>query len=284
MTTAEVRSKLVESLELDLVGPRPGLGDAAEVLPQSPSRWYLTGFLVPIDAASSQKVDEEATEEVDSAETGGVDDDDTPERGSAKESHFRFVDGSQPPRSGYDKDAECQYRVGRLRAAEQSGKLGPRGPRTGRFSSICRAKTEKAIEMAVPDSRGMKLALLVRPVEAATLDVALPAGARTVSVFLVNRRKPAPDEVKDKAFAFQARLEIRSEEPLVARPDLRGLVSDDWDERVADVQFRDTGEYAVGHNVATEAAVSEGHCHSVQTSWVPTAEGRARSSGAHRRG
>ena len=45
MTSADVRSKLVESLELDLVGPRPGLGDATEILTQPPSRWYLTGFL-----------------------------------------------------------------------------------------------------------------------------------------------------------------------------------------------------------------------------------------------
>src|SRR5260370_2625293 len=83
MTSAGGRSKLVEALELDLVGPRPGLGAADEILPQSPSRWYLTGFLVPIDAASSQKVDEDATEELDSAESGGVDDDEPPERGSA---------------------------------------------------------------------------------------------------------------------------------------------------------------------------------------------------------
>ena len=88
MTSAEVRSKLVESLELDLVGPRPGLGDANEILPQSPSRWYLTGFLVPIDAVPSQKLDEEATEELDSAESGGVDDDEPPERGSARDRIF----------------------------------------------------------------------------------------------------------------------------------------------------------------------------------------------------
>ena len=69
-------------------GPAPGLGDPNEILPQSPSRWYLTGFLVPIDAASSQKVDEEATEEVDSAESGGVDDDEPPERGSARNRIF----------------------------------------------------------------------------------------------------------------------------------------------------------------------------------------------------
>ena len=41
--------------------PEAGLGDPKEVLPQAPSRWYLTGFLVPIDAASLlQKLDEEA--------------------------------------------------------------------------------------------------------------------------------------------------------------------------------------------------------------------------------
>src|SRR5580692_7399651 len=88
MTSTDVRSKLVESLELDLAGPRPGLGDAIEILPQSPSRWYLTGFLVPIDAASPQKLDEDATEELESAESGGVDDDEPPERGSARNRIF----------------------------------------------------------------------------------------------------------------------------------------------------------------------------------------------------
>ena len=112
----------------------------------------------------------------------------------------------------------------------------------------------------------------MRPVESAALEAGLPAGTRTVSVFLVNRRKPAPDEVKDKAFAFQAQLEIRADVPLVARPDLRGLASDDWDDRIADLQYRDTGEYAVGHNVATEAILADGHCQAVRTCWVPTAE------------
>ena len=42
-------------------------------------------------------------------------------------------------------------------------------------------------------------------------------------------------------------------------PDLRGLASDDWDDRIADLQYRDTGEYAVGHNVATEAILMDGH-------------------------
>ncbi len=53
MTSADVRHELVSALQLDLVGPRAGLGDVAETLPQNPSRWYLTGFLVPFDAGEN---------------------------------------------------------------------------------------------------------------------------------------------------------------------------------------------------------------------------------------
>ena len=47
MNSVNVREKLVEALRLDLVGPAEKLGDSAEVLPQAPSRWYLTGYLAP---------------------------------------------------------------------------------------------------------------------------------------------------------------------------------------------------------------------------------------------
>jgi hypothetical protein len=271
MTSAEVRSKLVESLELDLVGPRPGLGDAKEILSQSPSRWYLTGFLVPIDAASSQKVDEDATEELDTAESGGVDDDEPPERGSARNRIFASSMGVSVL-----VPAEAKTLAVTVTWGDYEPRSGPeswlRVPHEHLLTLNLPSKTGNTRETAVPDSKGLKVALLVRPVESAALEAGLAAGTRTVSVFLVNRRKPAPDEQKDKAFAFQAQLEIRVEVPLVARPDLRGLVSDDWDDRIADLQYRDTGEYAVGHNVATEAILADGHCQAVRTCWVPTAE------------
>lgn len=98
------------------------------------------------------------------------------------------------------------------------------------------ARTAKPRETAVPDSHGLKLSLLVRPAES------VAPGTRAVSIFLVNRRKPAGDEVKDKAFAFQAQLEIHPDTPFIARPDLRGLASEDWDDRIADLQYRETGE------------------------------------------
>jgi hypothetical protein len=142
-----------------------------------------------------------------------------------------------------------------------------RVPHEHRLTLSLPAKTGNTRETVVPDSKGLKVALLVRPVESAALEAGLSAGTRTVSVFLVNRRKAAPDEQKDKAFAFQAQLEIRADVPLVARPDLRGLASDDWDDRIADLQYHDAGEYAVGHNVATEAILADGHCQAVRTRW-----------------
>ena len=92
-------------------------------------------------------------------------------------------------------------------------------------------------------------------------------------MFLVNRRPQAPDDTRDTAFAFQAQIEVSCESPLVPRPDLRGLESAEWDERVADLQYRDVGEFAVGHGVSTESLIADdGTCRSVRTVWLPHAE------------
>ena len=47
MTSSDVRDKLVDALVLDLVGPVDDPDRENERLDQGPSRWYLTGFLVP---------------------------------------------------------------------------------------------------------------------------------------------------------------------------------------------------------------------------------------------
>src|SRR5271166_4100514 len=56
----------MQALRLDLVGPENGTDLEAEVLPQAPSRWYLTGFLVPLEAGVVQKSDETADDDPDS--------------------------------------------------------------------------------------------------------------------------------------------------------------------------------------------------------------------------
>ena len=53
-----VRTELVETLKLDLVGPDNDHAFAQKLLPDAPLRWYLTGFLVPSEAPVEQKSDE----------------------------------------------------------------------------------------------------------------------------------------------------------------------------------------------------------------------------------
>ena len=133
-------------------------------------------------------------------------------------------------------------------------------------------KVPAAGEVDVPDSPGLRIAWALRGVPEEVVGVGLPADTRCLSLFLVNRRTPQPDEIRDTAFAFHAQWEIHSERPLVPRPNLRSLDSIEWEERVADLQYRDAFEFAVGHSVATEAVLEDGVCRVVRTCWIPEAE------------
>src|SRR5206468_12915858 len=73
--SSEVRNELVEALKLDLVGPWLGHAFAHELLPENPTRWYLTGYLVPEDAPVQHRSDAEAKDEVDAGGEGGGTDD-----------------------------------------------------------------------------------------------------------------------------------------------------------------------------------------------------------------
>ena len=80
MQPVNIRSELIDALVLDLVGPAPGLGNSNEVLNQFPSRWYLTGFLVPTDASDDQKQDDDADDEMEElGASGAADDNDEPD-------------------------------------------------------------------------------------------------------------------------------------------------------------------------------------------------------------
>src|SRR4051812_20064591 len=86
---AEVRADLVTALALDLVGPTPDHPYATEVLSMPPSRWYLTGFLVPYEAKEEIKTDPTSNEDLGNGSGGnGLDDDLTPEPPSARRAHF----------------------------------------------------------------------------------------------------------------------------------------------------------------------------------------------------
>jgi hypothetical protein len=106
----------------------------------------------------------------------------------------------------------------------------------------------------------------------------LPAGTRSVAVFLVNERTPDLERPYTR-FAFQPRLRLETPagKSFVPRPDLRGgdggPGGEDSDEKVADVQYRDVVDYAVGHGVSARwDRGAEGRCQAVETIWIPDAE------------
>jgi len=145
-----------------------------------------------------------------------------------------------------------------------------------------------------PETCGPRTVLLERPgvlvqlsirrlsaLEGAGTGAHLQAGTRAVTLFLINAR----DDLKrgaDRGFLFQPRLRVAAVgDPFVGRPNLRGRDLGDDDERIADLQYRNTLEFAVGHGIATHAELeassdpeSRGEapsCRMVQTTWVPSA-------------
>jgi hypothetical protein len=69
----------------------------------------------------------------------------------------------------------------------------------------------------------------------------------------------------------QAELTLECAEGFVPRPGLSGLKSSDEDLRIADLQYRDVFEFAVGHNVSATTKANGRNCHVVSTAWIPTA-------------
>ncbi len=278
-SSAEVRSRLVEALRLDLVGPCPD--EAAhqayerEILPQTPSQWYLTGFLVPSDTKLPYKSDPDADETLDLLdEIGGGDDENEPEPASASKGIFPSSMGLSILVSAETTTLEAIVRWGDYRKlpAEESqdgrrSRRWQREPRQAQLSlALPRAMGSRSVP--VPGSDGLELVVVERAVSVEHL----PKGTRSVSVFLVNRRVPQPDTRRDEGVVFQPELILRSGHPLVARPDPRGRGTRDSDEQVADLQYRDAVEHVVGHNVSAVATCEQGVCREVRTSWMPTAE------------
>ena len=124
----------------------------------------------------------------------------------------------------------------------------------------------------VPNSGGLILHVVARPVNAASLAGRIPPGTRSVSLFLVNNRTAPSDQERDEAFAFQAELEVRSATPFVPRPDPREVSGEDWDERVADLHYAHTPEYAAGHGVSADWELVGGACRILRTTWTPAAD------------
>ena len=275
-TSLEVRNRLVDALRLDLIGPDPGAGHdlASERLPGwvRPSNWYLTGFLVPAGAPPEQSGDPDEDDDLDEMpDSAGLAEESTEERKAAKKGFF-------PSSMGLSflvaEDADT-VRVtvrwadyGLASITDADGKAASVWQRQ-QFERTVPVSVASADHYRVADSDGLWLHAEVRPIDTAGI-AGIPAGTRSVSVFVVNRRQP--DEGNpDLAYAFQAEIEVQGERAFVPRPDLRGERALDPDEQVADLHYADTPAFATGHGVSADWDLVDGACRRLRTTWIPSA-------------
>jgi hypothetical protein len=306
-TSEQIRARLVEALRLDLVGPANDHAFASELLPESPRRWYLTGYLVPTTLPTEKKSEDEGEDdEIDSpAEQPASDDGAEVDRtagkkgllpssmglsvllGKAATSLTATVswgdyayEGPQGSEAADGSSTQAEGVVGVV----QKVATGPRGyrrhPKTARATiDLSASEPGKPFVTPLDGSDGLRLVTTVREVPSTSLSGSrLPAGTKSVAVFLVNERSPDLERPYTR-FAFQPhlRLETPSGTSFVARPDLRGgdgaPGGEDTDEKVADVQYRDVVDYAVGHGVSARwDRDTDGQCRAVETIWIPDAQ------------
>lgn len=288
---AIARDHLVRALEADLVGPFQA--DGREVLPLAPSRWYLTGFLVPHEAREVDPAEDD--------ELAGGDDEDVegegtrepepkrrnrlpasmglsvliPEGAESVVATLRYAEYKKQPApekaeapAETEKPADPGADAGDGRAMW----LDERWERIARppvIETLALDAKKLAAGLALPGTGGIELVGLLGDARAP----GLPDGTRALTVFVVNRRPPSEKSKQDEAAIFQVELSLRLEAGFVARPNWRDRDAQDLDERNADLQFRDVCEHAVGHGVAAEVAEPgpDGRAVAVRTSWVPRA-------------
>lgn len=281
-TALEVRERLVEALELDLVGPWPGHVLEKELLPieRRPSNWYLTGFLVPKTAAPKLRRDgDEDDDAADIEDRQGLPEESAEERTAAKKGFFPSSMGLSALVSADATELRVTVRWGDYVRDEWTGDDDDRRPRP----VWRRVPGEEPVRLTldrsggtkrtpVPGSAGLALYLHERPVELGPelRTSELPQGTRSISVFLVNERTPSEDE-PDLRYAFQPSLEVTGNVPFVPRPDLRGAVAAEPDERIADLHYADTCEFATGHGISANWELLDGACSTLLTRWVPAA-------------
>ncbi|MGF1481831.1 MAG: hypothetical protein ACFB4I_20505 [Cyanophyceae cyanobacterium] len=285
--SAKIRDELIDALRLDLIGPTPDdtLHDDEE-LDREPSRWYLSGFLVPYEAKFSDRTDPTADDEVNSPIEDKSDDDPVPESNSARKVSFpssmglsflvstdttqlevTVTWGDYEPRSQDSDTPEATPATDKSRNSLRNDAIWCRIPRREPLTvDIPNRSKPRSIE--IPNSGGLQLVISVSPVSQISH---LPAGTRTVSLFLVNHRLPAEGESRDRAYASQTALTVRSRTSFIPRPDPRGRDTQDRDEGIAYLQYRDSYEFAVGHNVSAWDERSGDRCTTIGTTWIPRA-------------
>jgi hypothetical protein len=269
----------VRALQADLIGPYQldeSVITEQELLELPPSRHYLTGFLAPEEEREPEDVGQDET-----LGAGSDEPEEETQNAAAEEDNKRR--NLWPASIGMSVLVPAETRAvhATVRFAEyiiepvpQPGRRQPlrwwrRKPK--QTISVDVQLDPKVLETGVrlPNTVSLIVAGQIRDVEKAH---GVPAGTRALALFLVNQRTPGEPGRRDEQMIFQVELEIECPEGIVRRPNMGDEDSDQWDEKVADLQFRERCEYAVGHNVAVEVPEGQSPIKRVKTTWLPSCQ------------
>jgi len=287
MNSPEIRDDIHRLLRRDLIGPT-STADAdlsRELLTDSPSRWYLTGFLVP-DTDAPEATDEDFDEIIgaNDAESGPPEDDQ-----ADASPRPRFLPASlgltvMLPLDATEITLEADWGDYAPEPPLPPEILSPEGnepeerpqflwrriPRTSSLTISIEGDNGKITPCPLPDS-----ASTARPGGGLEIhgqwrryDYSRPDGTResvrVLTIFLVNRRAQIRRGYADASYTFQTTMTLRCEAGFMARRDYSDYYSTDWDDRLADLHYSDVTEYGVGRNAA--AVWEDGE----KVSWVRT--------------
>ncbi len=273
-----LRRHLVDALYADLVGPFAGHEEhdsSRELIRLKPSKWYLTGYLVP-------EVDREV--ELDELEGAGEGDDVQSDDGNAEESdskRIKLFPASMGMSVLLPPDSDLTNITAVVSFAQYSEEWLKREGEKGRGRKHWRRVPQPEREVVVPldadtilegvshpDLPSVKLKGRLATFEHKTAD--LEPGTRALSLFLVNGQQPSEDSEREAKTLFQVQLTLRSEKGFLPRPNRTGeAADDDLDARMMDLHYRARVEYVVGHNVAAEPVVCDDKVREVRTRWIP---------------
>jgi hypothetical protein len=236
----ELRHQLVQLVERDLLGPA---GGEEETLPseEQPRDRYLLGILAPRGHLLEVDVDEALASGDESEEDGDAE----PE--AAEQSLFPSSFGLS-----FRVDGACDAlrvsaswgRYERVDAEDGDGKVWKRVPCGGELELPLEAG-RRDLGAPDPDAADVHVEAVVRRLD----------DQWSVTLFLRNGQQE-PDENKDRAWLFQARLVVEAADgsaAFVARPDELRLP--DHEDQLLAVAYRHRVEHAVGHNVAVHVTL-----------------------------
>ena len=304
--SALVRDQLIRALELDLVGPTPGLlaqleaeGQSQEatelreeLLDRPPNRWYQSGFLIPSETSLGDRADDAADDEfagldgqnLSAKRKSNANGDDTgaSEGGPARRVFFPCSIGLSlliPPATGLEITVHwASYKPTAppedSKADEAWSRESHAEPITIPAESLAPSGRSAQAKL-VPGSDGLMLRWHLRP---APVDQGYPSGTTAVSLFLTNERSfdGRSAEDRDRASAYQVQLDVACSDGFLQRRDPRAadlvMHANDWDHRVNNLHYRSDNEFAVGHNISVAPQINaDGRCQKISTTWLPQA-------------